>query len=200
MVIKPDIADSELVKIGNTKELDRISKEIQELIKNYKDPDLTLSISNPETKTLLLPFVQKDESDLPKMKLTYFNTTTKKNEDFLVYNYYEHLKKIGFTWEHKTLGIKYGIRISNSDNKKIKKQLTLKTDTRHKLNVDLTRIWNMTNNWPENKPIGFRYSYLINYLGDTRILESLTEVTGLSFNFQSISVAEKKRIFKKIFK
>ena len=49
MVIKPDIADSELVKIGNTKELDRISKEIQELIKNYKDPDLTLSISNPET-------------------------------------------------------------------------------------------------------------------------------------------------------
>ena len=200
MVIKPDIADSELVKIGNTKELDRISKEIQELIKNYKDPDLTLSISNPETKTLLLPFVQKDESDLPKMKLTYFNTTTKKNEDFLVYNYYKHLKKFGFTWEHKTLGIKYGIRISNSDNKKIKKQLTLKTDTRHKLNVDLTRIWNMTNNWPENKPIGFRYSYLINYLGDTRILESLTEVTGLSFNFQSISVAEKKRIFKKIFK
>ena len=59
MVIKPDIADSELVKIENTKELDRISKEIQELIKNYKDPDLTLSISNPETKTLLLPFVKK---------------------------------------------------------------------------------------------------------------------------------------------
>ena len=59
MVTKPDIVDSELVKIENTKELDRISKEIQELIKNYKDPDLTLSISNPETKTLLLPFVKK---------------------------------------------------------------------------------------------------------------------------------------------
>ena len=82
MVIKPGIADSELVKIDNTKDLDRISKEIQELIKNYKDPELTLSISNPETKTLLLPFVKKDESDLPKIKLTYFNTTTKKSEDF----------------------------------------------------------------------------------------------------------------------
>ena len=80
MVIKPDIADSEPVKIENTKELDRISKEIQELIKNYKDPDLTLSISNPETKTLLLPFVKKDESDLSKIKLTYFNTTTKKKK------------------------------------------------------------------------------------------------------------------------
>ena len=76
MVIKPDITDSELVKIENTK--DKISKEIQELIKNYKDPDLTLNISNLETKTLLLPFVKKDESDLPKIKLTYFNTTTKK--------------------------------------------------------------------------------------------------------------------------
>ena len=76
MVIKPDITDSELVKIENTK--DKISKEIQELIKNYKGPDLTLNISNQETKTLLLPFVKKDESDLPKIKLTYFNTTTKK--------------------------------------------------------------------------------------------------------------------------
>ena len=80
MVIKPDIADSELVKIENTNELDSISNEIQELIKNYKDPDLTLSISNPETKTLLLLFVRKDKSDLPKIKLTYFNTTTKRKK------------------------------------------------------------------------------------------------------------------------
>ena len=59
MVIKPDIADSELVKIENNKELDRIRKEIQELIKSYKDSDLTLNISNPKIKTLLLPFVKK---------------------------------------------------------------------------------------------------------------------------------------------
>ena len=78
MVIKPDIANSELVKIENNKELDRIRKEIQELIKSYKDSDLTLNISNTKIKTLLLPFVKKDESDLPKIKLTYFNTTTKK--------------------------------------------------------------------------------------------------------------------------
>ena len=82
MVIKPDIADSELVEIENTKELNRISKEILELTKNYKDPNLTMSISNPETKTLLLPFVKKDESGLLKIKLTYFNTTTKKMRIF----------------------------------------------------------------------------------------------------------------------
>ena len=90
-VIKPDIADCELVKIENTKELDRISKKkIQELIKNYEDPDLTLSISNAEIKTLLLPFVEKKESDLPRIKLTYFNTTTKKNKEFLMYDYCKH--------------------------------------------------------------------------------------------------------------
>ena len=178
MVIKPDITDSELVKIENTK--DKISKEIQELIKNYKDLDLTLNISNLETKTLLLPFVKKDESDLPKIKLTYFNTTTKKNEDFLIYDYFEHLKRFSFTWEHKSLGINYGIRINSADNTKIKKQLIMKTDTRHKLNVDSIIIWIMTNNRPGNKPTGFRYSYLIDYLGNTRILESLIGVTGLS--------------------
>ena len=76
MVIKPDIIDSELIKIKSTKELDRISKEIQELIKNYEEPDLTLSIYNKETKTLLIPFLKKDESDLPKIKLIRALTKT----------------------------------------------------------------------------------------------------------------------------
>ena len=35
-------------------------------------------MSHPETKTVEIPFVKKNESDLPKIKLTYFNTTTKK--------------------------------------------------------------------------------------------------------------------------
>ena len=72
----------------------------------------------------------------------------------------------------------------------------MKRDRRHKLNVDSIRILNITNNWPENKATGFRYSYLIDYLGNTRILESLIGVTGFSFIF----VAEEKRIFKNIFK
>ena len=59
MTVKPEIVDSELVKVKNTKELERISKEIQEIIKNYEEPDLTLSIANPETKTVLLPFVKQ---------------------------------------------------------------------------------------------------------------------------------------------
>ena len=101
MTIKPEIIDSELVKIKNIKELDRISKEIQEITKNYKEPDLTLSISNPEIKAVLVPFVKKSESELPRIKLTFFNTITNKNEDFFVYDYYKHLKRFGFVWEIK---------------------------------------------------------------------------------------------------
>ena len=73
----------------------------------------------------------------------------------------------------------------------------MKTDTRHKLSVDSARIWNMTNNWPESKPTGFRYSCLINYVGDTRISGSLIGVTWLIFNFKSISVAEKNGYLKR---
>ena len=103
MTIKPEITDSELVKVKNIKELDRISKEIQEITKNYKEPDLTLSISNPEIKAVLVPFVKKSESELPRIKLTFFNTITNKNEDFFVYDYYKHLKRSGFVWEIKNL-------------------------------------------------------------------------------------------------
>ena len=191
MIIKPDIVDSKLVKIENTKELDRISKEIQELVKSCKDPDLTLSISNSETKTLLLPFVKKRWTDLSRIKLTYFNTTTNKNEDFLVYDHYEHSKKFGFTWEHKTLGIKYGIRISSSDNKKIKKQLTMRSDTRRKLCLDSIRVWNMSNVRPANDAVRFRYSYLMGYLEDTRVMESMLGITGLSYDFSLMSISEK---------
>ena len=82
MTIKPEIIDSELVKIKNIKELDRISKEIQEITKNYKEPDLTLSISNPEIKAVLVPFVKKSNSELPRIKLTFFNTITIKMKIF----------------------------------------------------------------------------------------------------------------------
>ena len=37
----------------------KISDEIQELIKSHKELDLTLTMSNTETKTIIIPFVKK---------------------------------------------------------------------------------------------------------------------------------------------
>ena len=40
--------------------------------------------------------LKKNESDLPKIKKSYCNHSTNKNEDFYVYDYVGHLKRIGF--------------------------------------------------------------------------------------------------------
>ena len=185
MIIKPDIVDSELVKIENTKELDRISIEIQELVKSYKDPDLRPAFSKKmriwptKNKTILFQYNYK------QLQL---------QQNFLVYDYYQNLKKFGFTWEHKILGIKYGIRISNPGNRKIKKQLTMRSDTRKKLCLDSSRVWNMSNAWPANKAIKFRYSYLIGYLEGRRVMESMLGITESSFYFKSMSIPTKMDI------
>ena len=119
--INAELPDKNILKIENVKEQNRVSSEIQEIIKNYKEPDLTLFMSHPETKTIEIPFVKKSKSDLPKIKFTYFNTSTKKTENFFVYDFIGHLKKFGFDWIHNDLGLRYGIKINNSDSKKIKK-------------------------------------------------------------------------------
>ena len=103
---------------------------------------MTFFILHPETNTITIPFVRKNKSDLPKLKLSYFNTTTKKNEDFLMYNYVGHVKKFGFEWNHNALGFKSGTKIDNSDSKKKKKKNYL--EIQEKISVLINReygIW-----------------------------------------------------------
>ena len=60
LTINSTLPDEKILKIENAKEQEKISKEIQELIKNYKEPDLTFFISNPETATIRIPFQKKN--------------------------------------------------------------------------------------------------------------------------------------------
>ena len=82
LTINSILPHEKIIKIENVKEQKRISDETQELIKNYKEPDLTFFISHPETNTITIPFVKNNESDLPKLKLLYFNTSSKKMKIF----------------------------------------------------------------------------------------------------------------------
>ena len=59
---------------------------------------------------------KKNETELPKKKLTFFNTNTKK-KDFTFYDYVRHLEKFGYEWNKKDF--KYEIKIKN---KKIEKK------------------------------------------------------------------------------
>ena len=78
MDIKPVIKDEKIIKIESKKEQKKISKEIQELIKQNKEPNLTFIISHPETNSIKIPFVKKNETELPKKKLTFLIQPLKK--------------------------------------------------------------------------------------------------------------------------
>ena len=78
MTIIPDIKDSSILKVTNEKKLKALSEKIQELVKNKKEPNLDLTISNSETKDLIIPFKKRSETGCPPTKLTFYNTTTKK--------------------------------------------------------------------------------------------------------------------------
>ena len=49
----------------------------------------------------------------------------------------------------------------------------------------------MTKAWRANRAVNFKLSYLIEYLVDTRIMESMIGITGLSFDFKSMSITAK---------
>ena len=72
---------------------------------------MTLTISNLETKSIQIPLIKKSEADLARIKLTYFNASTKKYEEFEIYDYLEHFKTYGFEWDNDILKFKYEIKL-----------------------------------------------------------------------------------------
>ena len=117
-------------------------------MKEKKEPDLDLKIVNTETKTITIPF-KKNQKKIaptapatPHIKLIFYNTKTEKNEDILLYNYYEHLKKFGLEWENTAIDFKFSLNLSK-DEKKLIKQMTMSRETRLKLHIDESGIWNM---------------------------------------------------------
>ena len=54
--VKPDIGDSSLVKVRDESKLKFLSKKIQEIVKNKREPDLNLTISHGEAKDLIISF------------------------------------------------------------------------------------------------------------------------------------------------
>ena len=60
------LPDEKFLKVKNIKEQEKISQEIQEFFEQNKEPNLIFTISNPEIKTIEIPFVKKNDSELPK--------------------------------------------------------------------------------------------------------------------------------------
>ena len=140
--INQDIC-SELVTVTDIDRLNFLGDSIQNLVKEKKEPDLDLKISNPETKDIIIPFQKRSATDCPPIKLTFYNTTTKKNEEIEFYNYFQHLQKFGLVWKFSLLDFRYSIELPKDQKKLIRNMTASKIAARKKLFVDESRIWNL---------------------------------------------------------
>ena len=93
-------------------------KKVQrKLVKNYKEPDLTLHIVNTERVKIKILFTKKSETDLPLIKYSYFDTITKKTEKLFVYDFAGHFEKHEFQWRWNYTSVCF--RFSIKKNRKI---------------------------------------------------------------------------------
>ena len=81
--IKVDLPDEQVIEIENKEKLDQKSNEIQEIIKNYKEPDITFNISNTETTPINITFDKKNETILPLKNTHIITPQVKKLRIFL---------------------------------------------------------------------------------------------------------------------
>ena len=68
MNIRPVLKDEKIIKVENKKEQKKIREKIQESIRQNKEPNLTFIISHPETNSIEMPFVKKNEAQLIKFR------------------------------------------------------------------------------------------------------------------------------------
>ena len=90
------------------------------MVKEKKELNLDLRIKNTETLETVIPFQKQAPNELLQLKLTYYKTTTRKDEAVKFYDYMQHLEKFGFTWENSAIEFKYSVELS-TDKKVIKK-------------------------------------------------------------------------------
>lgn len=101
----------------------------------------------------------------------------------MFYNYYEHLKKIGFEWENEKVAFKYSITLSK-DERNLVKKMTMSRHARCKIFNDETLIWNM--DVADKK----RFHYTTGYLEDHANVLSMFK-TKDSKNLRWLSAKEK---------
>ena len=103
---------SSLVVVTDSDRQNVLSNIMQKLVKEIKEPNFDLEIYNTETSEVITPFQKKPPNDIVPIKLTFYNTTTKKLQNVEFYNYIQHLEKYGFVWEHSALEFKYSVEFS----------------------------------------------------------------------------------------
>ena len=191
--------DSKVIAVTDTDRLETISHLIQKLVKEKKEPDLDLRVRNEETIEKVIRFQRKTPTEPLRLKFTFYNTSTKKNEEVEFYGYMSHVEKYNFAWEYTELAFKYSVKLS-SDKSKLIKTFWMHKSTRRKSFLDEQRMWNVTLTDP-NKPLENKFtvrSKMIGYFGDDFVpkasfgIRTETQVK----NFKTITKGQKKYLHK----
>ena len=75
--INQDIG-TDFIAVGETDRQEVLSKLIQNLVKEKREPYLFLRIFNEEAMEKLIPFKRRSSKEVPFIEYTFYNTTTKK--------------------------------------------------------------------------------------------------------------------------
>ena len=113
--IKQDV-DSDLVAVTDTDRQEVISNLIQKLINEKKEPDLDLRIYNEEAFEIIVPFKKKASCEVPPIKYTFYNGTTKKKKKLNFTTTWSTWKNLGLSG--KTLASNLNILLSFQPIKK----------------------------------------------------------------------------------
>ena len=154
LTINADLPDKKILKIENEKEQDKISQEIQELIKQNREPTWPFLFHTQKQKVLKFLLWKKMKQNYQRKNWPFLIPSPEKNEDFTFYDYVGHLEKFGYEWNKE--GFKYKTKIKNN---KIIKKVTLERQERIDFNIDLSRIFNTQPN-ASNGIISFSMGYL----------------------------------------
>ena len=120
MSINQDI-DSDLIVHTDPKKQKEICNQIQKLVKEKKETDLSFRIYNIEAFKKIVPF-KKTGFELQPVKYTFYKTTRNKEEVVEFYNCYKHPEKFKFEWENDPLEFKYSVELSTDKSKLIKQK------------------------------------------------------------------------------
>ena len=129
-----------MVAVADVEKQEAMSNLIQKLVKEKREPELNLKIYCEEAFEKIIPFEKKESSKVPNQKLTYYNTTTKKQEEVEFYDYFLHLEKFGFEWQDASIEFKYSVELS-TDKKKLIKKINMGKKTRKKMFIDESRLY-----------------------------------------------------------
>ena len=69
---------TDFIAVGETDRQEVLSKLIQNLVKEKREPYLFLRIFNEEAMEKLIPFKRRSSKEVPFIEYTFYNTTTKK--------------------------------------------------------------------------------------------------------------------------